>query len=253
MAVSHNRGDLWMRRLHAAEEGTPRLVCFPHAGGSASYFHPLSASLAPKIDVLVAQYPGRQDRRAEPPIDNIPELADTILARAGAWFEGAPALYGHSMGAMLAFEIARRLERDRGMSPAALVVSGQRAPSVPREGHVHLLDDDGIVAQMRVLGGTDTSLLADRELRELILPAVRSDYKAIKSYQYESGPPLRCPVVVMTGDADPMVSPEEADPWREHTEARCSYHRFQGGHFFIAEHPAEVTSIIADAVVANSG
>lgn len=252
MAALDDRSDLWVRQLHPAEDDRPRLVGFPHAGGSVSYYHPLSAGLAPRIAVGLVQYPGRQDRRGEQPIDDIGKLADEIVARSGQWLRGAPTLYGHSMGATLAYEVARRLQHDHGTPPAALIVSGQRAPSIDREEGLHLLDDEAIIDHMRRLGGTDTSLLGDPELREMIMPSVRSDYKAIETYRHEPGPKLRCPIVVMTGESDPRVLPEDAQAWREHTEAECSHHRFPGGHFFISAHAAEVMRVIADGVAAHS-
>lgn len=105
---------LWIRRFHPRPDGDVRLVCLPHAGGSASFFFPVSQAMPPSVDVLCVQYPGRQDRRAEPVIDSIPDLADQVFAALLPWADRPLAFFGHSMGATLAFEVARRLERRRG-------------------------------------------------------------------------------------------------------------------------------------------
>src|ERR1700712_4687720 len=115
----------WIRRFHESPGASARLVCFPHAGGAATYFYPLSRTLAPSIEALAVQYPGRQDRRAEPCVDDIHELADLVAPALLEWADRPLALFGHSMGATLAFEVAGRLEK-AGVRPAGLFVSGRR-------------------------------------------------------------------------------------------------------------------------------
>lgn len=239
-------GD-WLRRFHP-RPGT-RLVCFPHAGGAASFFFPLSQRLT-AADVLAVQYPGRQDRRNEALITDIAELADRIVAvlHAEAARGGEPpVLFGHSMGAIVAFEVARRLDR-AGTPPRALIASGSRAPSIPRTEGVHLRDDDGILAAIKGLNGTDSALLGNDELIRMILPAVRGDYRAVETYRYEPGPPLSCPVVSFIGDADPMVSVADADAWREHTGAGFVQREFSGGHFYLAAQQTAVLEALTETL-----
>ncbi|WP_138796198.1 thioesterase II family protein, partial [Escherichia coli] len=140
---------------HPAAEPPTRLVCFPHAGGSAAYFHGVSRALSPAVDVLAVQYPGRQDRRHEPLIDSIDGLAARVREELAPWTDRPLALFGHSMGAMVAFEVALRLTAD-GAAPSVLFASGRRAPSRYREESVHLHDDAGIMAELSRLDGTDT-------------------------------------------------------------------------------------------------
>ncbi|WP_328301300.1 alpha/beta fold hydrolase [Streptomyces sp. NBC_00435] len=238
-------GD-WLRRFHP-RPGT-RLVCFPHAGGAASFFFPLSQRLS-GADVLAVQYPGRQDRRGEALITDIGELADHVVAVLRTQDAPAPVLFGHSMGAVVAFEVARRLDR-AGTPPRALIASGSRAPSIPRTEGVHLRDDEGILAAIRQLNGTDAALLGNEELTRMILPAVRGDYRAVESYRYEPGPPLSCPVVSFIGDADPMVSIAEADAWRDHTGAGFDLHTFPGGHFYLAAQQDAVLEALSGTLAA---
>ncbi|WP_309032573.1 thioesterase II family protein, partial [Streptomyces alfalfae] len=152
--------DLWLRRFHPAPDAPVRLVCFPHAGGSATFYFPVSAALQSDSDVTALQYPGRQDRRSEPNVDDIGVLADRIAPVVAPLFDRPVVFFGHSMGAIIAFEVARRLQ-ERGHTPAMLFASGRRAPSTRREENVHQRDDDGIVAEMKAMSGTDAQVLGD--------------------------------------------------------------------------------------------
>lgn len=237
MSETLGKSTKWLRRFHASPESGRRLICFAHAGGAASSYVALSAALQPEVEVLAVQYPGRQNRLAEPPIRDIATLADRSFAALRPWLADGPALFGHSMGAIVAFEVARRMESEGGLAPARLVASGHRAPSRRRPPTQQRHDDD-LIAELVSLGGTETGLLADGEFMRLMLPAIRSDYQAIESY---AAPPaavtLRCPVTVFVGDRDPYVTLAEAQAWDEHTTAGCDLHVFDGGHFFLRDHP----------------
>ncbi|MFC4907623.1 thioesterase II family protein [Actinomadura gamaensis] len=235
--------DTWIRRFHRVPEAGLRLVCFPHAGGSASFYFPVSnalrrsASLAGRVEVLAVQYPGRQDRRNDPPITDLGELADRVTEALGPYADRPLAFFGHSMGATIAFETARRLEA-KGSGPVAVVASGRRAPSRHRAESVHRRDDAGVIAELRALSGTDASLLEDEELLRMFLPAVRADYTAIETYRGEPGATLACPITVFTGDADPHVTLDEAEAWRAHTTGAFELRVFEGGHFYLTSSPA---------------
>ncbi|MET9294004.1 alpha/beta fold hydrolase [Streptomyces sp. NPDC003077] len=234
----------WIRRYHPAPDAGVRLVCLPHAGGSASYWFPMSAALSPRIDVLSVQYPGRQDRLNEPCRESVSELADEVTEALLPFTDRPLALFGHSMGATIGFEVARRLER-RGIVPAALFASGRRAPSRHRDEDVHRRGVDGIVEELRRLDGTDPRALEDPELLGMILPAVRADYRAVETYRYAPGPPLSCPVHVLVGDADPRVTVDEARAWQSHTTRGCDLHVFSGGHFYLADHQPEILRLVS--------
>ncbi|MCC3766869.1 thioesterase II family protein [Streptomyces sp. UNOC14_S4] len=234
----------WVRRFHPSPESSVRLVCLPHAGGSASFYFPMSQALSPAVDVLCLQYPGRQERRQEPGIENIPDYADAIAAELKPWLDVPTAFFGHSMGAILAYEVALRLERE-GAGPVALFASGRRAPSRYREENVHRRDDDGIVREMQLLSGTDARVLGDEEILRMVLPAIRSDYTAIETYRSEPGAAVRAPITVFTGDRDPRTSLEEAEAWRAHTEGEFDIQVFPGGHFFLANHSAKIIEIVS--------
>ncbi|MEV0643073.1 alpha/beta fold hydrolase [Streptomyces sp. NPDC050619] len=245
MTLATTDAQSWIRRFHEAPAQAPRLVCLPHAGGSASYYFPFSAAVSPAVQVLAVQYPGRQDRRNDPGLQSVPELAEAIYgALKGVPDLGEFALFGHSMGAVLAFEVASLLEQRLGVRPVRLFVSGRRAPSRVRPERAHLLGDDELVAELTSLDGTDSRLLADSEMRALLLPMIRGDYRAIETYRCRPGARVTTPITVLTGDADPRTSAEEARDWKLHTTADCTVHEFPGGHFFLNDHQKDIAEII---------
>jgi pyochelin biosynthetic protein PchC len=235
----------WLRGFHPAPPGAPRLVCLPFVGGAASFFHPLSAAL-PDVQVLAAQYPGRQDRFREPAVRDLRVLADAIAA--GLPDDGArTVLFGHSMGGLVGYEVARRLEA-RGTDVAHLYVSGRRAPDAPLPGPpVHGLDDAGVLATVRRLGGPGVELLEEPGLVELMLPTIRADYAAVELYEDAAGPRLRCPLTVLVGDSDPLVSPAEALAWAERTSGPFDARVFPGDHFYLVEQADAVRRVLEEA------
>ncbi|KUO12338.1 thioesterase II family protein [Streptomyces sp. DSM 15324] len=238
--------DRWLRRYQSAVPGTPRLVCFPHAGGSATQYVPLSEALAPAVDTLAVQYPGHQDRYGEPCVEDLARLADDICAVLLRGPGSPLALFGHSMGAVLAWEVASRLERTAGPgSVTHLFVSGRRAPSCARAENVHRLDDAALITRIRRLGGTPPALVANQQMLRLILPVLRSDYTAVETHRPDPALRLTCPLVALTGDRDPMVTLEEARRWTTHTTGPAELRVFSGGHFFPEDHLPEIAALIS--------
>ncbi|MFE9796948.1 thioesterase II family protein [Streptomyces goshikiensis] len=248
--IDKQNADGWIRRYHAADESPIRLVCLPHAGGSASFYYPMSQALAPEVDVLSVQYPGRQDRRHEPGITDIGVYADAVTSALVPWLDRPLALFGHSMGAVLAFEVARRLEREHRFDPVHIFASGRRSPSSHRPETVHLRDDDGIVAEMRELSGTNAAILGDEEILRMVLPAIRSDYTAIENYRAEPEDTVDTPITVLTGESDPRTSREEAEAWRGHTRAAFDIHSYSGGHFYLAQHQPQILKVVSEELAA---
>lgn len=236
--------DSWVRRYRPAPDAFGRLVCMPHAGGSASYFLAASRALAPAVDVLSIQYPGRQDRGREPSIESLDDLADQTFQAVAPWVDRPTVLFGHSLGGVLAFETARRMQA-RGLAVSGLFISGRYAPSSDRRETIHLLDDDGLAAEVRSLSGSQPELHADPEIMRAVLPAVRSDFKAAETYRYQAGPKLRCPIVALVGDADPKSTVAEADAWREFTDGGFELRVFPGDHFYLNSHAVAVFDMLA--------
>ena len=229
------------------------LICFPHAGGSAGVYRPLAAAAAGVLpaEVFGVQYPGRQDRADEPVPETLHELADQIAGVLEHWQPGrALAFLGHSMGAVVAFETACRLAATRPL--AALLVSGRPAPSRIRETFAHRLDDDALAEEIIRLGGTAAEVLEHPEMRALILPLVRADYRLSETYRHRPGPALACPVTVLTGDDDPLTPIEDAIAWRDHTSGPYRFLVLPGGHFFLFDHLPTAVRALARAHIHRS-
>jgi surfactin synthase thioesterase subunit len=234
----------WCRRYRPARNATARLVCLPHAGGSAPFFVPVSAALTPEVDVMAIQYPGRQDRRFEQPIGDMAVLADRIHNVLRRQPKLPLTFFGHSMGAILGFELARRFEVD-GNVPVCLFASGRRGPSTYRDEKIHLRDDAGILFEVRKLDGTASSVLGDDELMRAALPALRADYRAIEMYNCAPNVTVKCPISVLVGDNDPKTTVEEAREWARHTSGPFSLRVFSGGHFFLTSQTDEIIQILS--------
>ena len=234
---------LWCRRYRPASDAVARLVCLPHAGGAAPFFLPVSVALTPWIDVVAIQYPGRQDRRAEQPVDELAVLADRIHRIVRRQPALPLVIFGHSLGAVLGFEVTRRLEAD-GHGPVRLFASGRRAPSTHRDEAVHQRDDAGIWDEVRRLNGTVSSLLSNEEIMRAALPALRADYRAVETYSCAPDITVNCPISVLVGQDDPKTTLDEARAWARHTSGSFELHVFPGGHFFLTDHVEEIIKMI---------
>jgi surfactin synthase thioesterase subunit len=244
MSQPYGDDDLWCRRYQPARNPAARLVCLPHAGGSAPFYRPVALALGADVDVVAIQYPGRQDRRTELPIRDLGVLADRVHAILRRQPELPLTIFGHSMGAVLGFEVTRRLEAD-GHGPVHLFASGRRSPTSYRDERVHLRDDAGILAELRKLNGTASAVLGNDELMRASLPSLRADYEAIETYRCAAGSTVSCPVTVLTGDSDPNTTLEEARAWAEQVTGSFDLRVFPGGHFFLIDQADEVTAILS--------
>lgn len=221
-----------------------RLVCFPHAGGSASAFRTWPAGLPQAVELWSAELPGRGARAGEAPVADreriVTEIADGLP-------DGVPlALFGHSLGAVLAYETARELRR-RGLPvPRLLVASAREAPHLPHPGEpVHALGDEAFLAAVQRLGGTPAEVLAEPDLVELALPALRADFRISETYAFRREAPLDVPILAIGGVDDPDVTPADLEAWEEHTTAGCRTTLFAGGHFFVEPAEAAVLQLLA--------
>ena len=221
---------LWLDRPVPAPAARHRLICFPHAGGSAGFFRDWGAQLT-DFEVLAVRYPGRGERIAEPLPEDLTLLARDICAALAASADDRPlVLFGHSMGAAVALETARALEQS-GIPVAHLFASGSRDGALPLPESGDDGDDEAVIARLITLGGTGADAAADPLFTQLVLPAVRGDGKMFHSYASTSYPPLRCPVTAIVGDRD-----EDADvrPWHELTPA-FDQRVVAGGHFYLLD------------------
>ncbi|MFC9326709.1 thioesterase II family protein [Kitasatospora sp. NPDC057015] len=249
----------WIRRFPALAPGgrgaehTVRLVCFPHAGGAAGAYAGLARVLPPGIELLALQYPGRLDRFRERPLDSIPALADAAFEALRTELTGTFAFFGHSMGSVVAFEVARRFEQGAANGPVRLFASARRAPSAPRREQLHLGDDAALLAELERLGGTEREVLDDPEIMALALPVLRADYRAIETYQSPPDARVDCPLTVLVGDADPVTSPAEAADWAAHSTAGTDLRILPGGHFYLDAQLSRVAALVAGALLPAPG
>jgi surfactin synthase thioesterase subunit len=242
----------WIRRFHPHPEAEIRLICLPHAGGGAPSYLPTSAAMTPEVQVLAVQYPGRQERRREPLIGSVDGLADELFRVLEPDSEQPFALFGHSMGAMVAYELALRFE-DAGRPPLRLFASGRRAPSRYRPEENQPLDDESLLAELRELSGTDKRLFQRDDLLRASLPVLRNDYLAADAYVHRPEAKLHSPITVLVGDQDPHVTMDEARSWREHTTGDIEVLVYAGGHFYLTEHQEQVVSVIAERLAPERG
>ncbi|MGV4982285.1 thioesterase II family protein [Streptomyces sp. NRAIS4] len=245
----------WFRRFTTAAGDGPRLVCFPHAGGSATAFKDLAHTLPANFDVVSVQYPGRQERYGETPFTALAPLIEAVaeeLTRELAADRGRPyALFGHSMGALIAFETALLLAQGELPGPQRLFLSGRGGPGTDSLPY-HLFDDNDVLDDVRRLGGTDQAMLADPDLLELVLPALRADYKALGTYSWRGAEPLAAAVTVLTGDSDPMMTVEDAQTWRAHTTGDFDVKVFPGGHFYLFDHLDGVAAAVTEGLLTKA-
>ncbi|WP_316527600.1 thioesterase II family protein [Kitasatospora brasiliensis] len=234
----------WFRRFNPSDSAPARVVIFPHAGGSASYYLEYSNALAPYADVLAVQYPGRQNRIAEPTIDSVTGLAEELFRELREWADRPLVFFGHSMGSAVAFETARRFERAGVKGPERLFVSAGRAPSLGRETAIHRLPDAGLLAKLVELGGTDERVLAIPALCEMILPSLRADYTAIETYRCAPDATVSVPITALAGESDKSATVDQVGQWERHTTGPFDLRVFPGGHFYLADRTAEVVELL---------
>lgn len=233
MRVEPSRSP-WVRISCPRPAARVRLICLPFAGGSANSYWEWPTYLPEEVEVVPIQLPGRESRFDEPAIDSADLLAGRLLEGILSYLDRPFALFGHSMGALIAFELARRL-RTRCLEPVHVFASGCKAPHLPRDRstHRHHLPDREFIAAVGDMNGVPREVLMNADLMEVILPALRNDFKLVETYRYHSQPPLRCPVSAFGGRHDNEVTQGEIEAWSRHTMGSFQVHMLPGDHFFL--------------------
>lgn len=240
--------DRWVHRPAPLAEPRLRLFLLPHAGGGASSFRRWGAGLPAGVEACAVQLPGRENRMGEAAFDRIEPLVDALIEGTAAWRDRPWAVLGHSNGALLAFEWARRL-RDRGdAGPVHLFASGRRAPDVPsRRAPTAHLPDDAFLDELRALNGIPREVLEHPELMALLLPTLRADVALNEAYVFRAAPPLDVPITALGGTRDEKAARADLEAWGRHTTGPFTLRLFSGDHFFLH---ADASDAVREAVSA---
>lgn len=231
-----------------------RLLCFPCAGGSSLNYRAWQRDSDEFMEVVAIDPPARGRRYAERPVQRMPDLVDEYLTQVQPYLEEPYALFGHSLGALAVFELARRVSELGLPEPVRVFVAasappdGRRAELVTGSINVHAGDRTTIIDALRRLGGTPEAVLNNDELMDLLLPAIRADFEILETYRFEPSKPLSVPLTVLAGRHDPAVSRDAVQGWARHTVGDFSYQYFPGGHFFPQDDADLVQAVVRDAL-----
>lgn len=236
----------WLSVFKPNPRASMRLFCFPYAGGTALIYRRWAQQVPSHMEVIAIQLPGRATRMHDPLVTKLTDLIEP-LARAIEPFVNEPfAFFGHSMGALIAFEVARFFQREGWPLPLHMFVSGRSAPQLNRE-HAPLynLPKNELLEEVQQLEGTPPEVLDNPELMELMLPILRADFSICDTYEYTEGAPLACPITALGGLQDHDISRRDVEAWREQTSDTFTLRMFAGNHFFIHSNETLLLNLLA--------
>lgn len=237
--------DHWVVKPRPNPETKLRLFCFPYSGGGAHIFRMWANKLPALVEVCPIELPGRGTRLKEPLFTHLPPLVEALVQSLEKHLDKPFAFFGHSMGGLISFELARSLRRQHIPGPVHLFVSGRSAPQLPLEPPMHLLPEAEFMNELRRLNGTPKEVLEHEELMQLMLPILRADFTICETYDYGPEPPLDCPITAFGGFRDESVTPDRVEAWREQTRATFLVHMLSGDHFFLHSAQAILLQILS--------
>ncbi|MEW6237227.1 MAG: thioesterase domain-containing protein [Candidatus Omnitrophota bacterium] len=237
---------LWMKSFSPNPSAKMRLFCFPYAGGGCAAFRTWAGDAPREMQICPVQLPGREYRIMETPFSNLPDLIPVLAQALRPYFDRPFAIFGHSLGALIAFELVRELRRAGEREPLRLFVSARRAPHIPpRKSPIHNLPHDEFMKELRRFKGTPDEVLNNAELMELVLPALRADFRMHETYTYKHELPLTMPINIFGGLDDAEVRREELEGWSVQTSASTELKLFPGDHFFLHREQKALIEAIA--------
>jgi len=232
--MSYRMFSKWITCPRPNPDARLRLFSLPFAGGGASVYRGWGAELSPSVEVCPVQLPGREDRYRETAFASLVGLSRALSREIAPYLDRPFAIFGHSMGALLGFELARSLRHAGAPAPLALLIAAYPAPHVSlSRAPIYQLPDREFIEEMRRLQGTPTAVLENRELMDFVLPILRADFEACDTYLCAPEPPLDCPFFVFGGTEDHEVGEPELERWREQTTAAFRLQMYPGTHFFV--------------------
>jgi len=247
MKANGSKGGNWFETLPGTNAGALKLFCFPHAGGSSQIFRGWQQYLSPEIALCLSHLPGRGMRIGERPFTNIKALVAALADALAPQVQRPFSFWGHSMGALISFELARELRRRNQPGPLVLLVSGRGAPHCrdagPPKSSLH---DSEFLTKLRELQGTPEELLTSPDLRAFFLPMIRADFELVETYAFEPARLLECPIFAYGGFEDKHVTPQALAGWKQHTvqSASCKVRMFPGGHFFLQDRISDMAQLL---------
>lgn len=245
--VTRTPPTAWFQYWYRKPQARVRLFCFPYGGGGASIFRAWSGHLPQDIEVCPVQLPGREDRLLERPFSNLPSLLGALIPALLPYLDMPYALFGHSMGSLISFELARSLQQmEYSHMPVCLFVSGHSAPQIPDpDPPTYHLPDPEFLEKLRCLEGTPEELLRNTEFLQLFLPLLRGDFALCDTYKYIHGKTLNCPISAFGGLQDPKVPHDGMSAWRVQTSGRFRLYFFEGRHFFLQTQQAALLQALS--------
>lgn len=237
----------WLYYLKPNPKASVRLFCFPYAGGTALVYRTWAQKLPASVEIVAIQLPGRFTRMREPAVSKLTDLLEPLASALKPFLDKPFAFFGHSMGALVCFEVARFVRRQWRALPRHLFVSGRSAPQLNREHRpLYNLPKDELLVDLKQLGGTPREVLEHPELMDLMLPLLRADFSICDTYEYTEEAPLACPITAFGGLQDFDVSRRGIEAWGEQTTAPFTLRMFAGNHFFIHTNEMLLLNLLAN-------
>jgi surfactin synthase thioesterase subunit len=247
LATQGSVNSKWIVRFRPVSQPELRLFCFPYAGGGASIFRSWAEEFPVEIEVCAIQLPGREERLKEGLLRNFRGLITALMQAFTDYLDTPAAFFGHSLGAIVAYELARRLHTATSCTPVYLFAAGRPAPHIATaNSQIHLLPDDEFLDAIRKLNGTPEDILQHPELKQHYLPILRADICLSETYFYIPGERLPCPISVFSGLQDKTVRRKALSAWRDHTQAQFQLRMLPGDHFFLRKSQDALLKAIAE-------
>ena len=248
---SDKNTNSWFPYSQPRPESRLRLFCLPYAGSGAIIYRKWHERLSPLVEVLPVQLPGRGNRMGESPITSIGGMIQSIAQAMPPYLDKPFAFFGHSMGALVSFELARLIRKERGQSPVQLFLSGRRAAHIPATGPpTYNLPEPEFINELRHLNGTPGKVLDNQELMALMIPILRADFQVCQTYVYSSEDPFTCPLTVFGGINDPQVSRKRLQAWKKHSTGPFMLRMLQGDHFFLHSSESVLLDVLSNELQA---
>jgi medium-chain acyl-[acyl-carrier-protein] hydrolase len=243
--MSNLYNNPWFSIKKRAPNAVMRLFCFPYAGGSAQVFADWFQSLPDNVEVVAVQYPGRGSRFVEPLIGSCEDMVATLATEIMPFVDKPFAFFGHSNGGLVSFELARKLQQHGVTHQLHHFISAKRAINLPaRKAPMHSLPDDEFLRELEDLGGTPPEILAQKELMELFMPILRSDFSLSETFKYSGESKLVCNATLLYGEKDEDIPEEDVMAWQARIEQPVKAQKFPGDHFFINSDKKEVLELL---------